>query len=135
MTSQSLILITNNKRFDNIQDTFRDTQDRFGNYTAHDLSDSNLPYTRSLSRAISRHARNARRLTGSTRVEQTLRTTREREWQSSCEAPAKVVHNLLHLWASTPEGPSASKVLIVAERIRVESIWSNMTGWKDGGRI
>ena len=61
--------------------------------------------------------------------------TREREWQSSCEALLNLAHNLLHVRAFTPEGPMAPKVLIAAEPMWVASIWSNMTGWKDGGSL
>ena len=50
------------------------------------------------------------------------------ELHRSIDAPLKLVHSLLHSWASRPESPADPVVLRAAERIALASSDSNMTG-------
>ena len=81
-----------------------------------------------LSRAISLQASRAEMPLGSIYVVQSLLVRSAREWQRSCDADLKEVHNLLQQCASKPEGPAEPFVARAEERIVLASMLSNITG-------
>ena len=82
-----------------------------------------------LSSAIKWHASKGARPEWSRYVVHSLFATSASERHRSSEADLKAQHNLLQLWASTPDGPAAPSVCFAAVLTRSDVRPSNRTGW------
>ena len=83
-----------------------------------------------LSRAMSLHAKNGARAWGFTSVVESCFAKSANACHRSFEANLNAVHSLLQAWALRLDDPAAPLTLNEVERMRRESMLSNITGWR-----